>query len=96
MSDLTNCFKIIVIEQEGLTRDILFLMLSMLCVKFNIDNIPALVYPKEFSEKINIQTEKIYNLWILNLQYLDSYFDFCSKIIPNFTNLITAPSGQQA
>lgn len=92
MSDLTNCFKIIVIEQDGLTRDILFFMLSMLCIKYKIDNIPALVYPQEFAEKINIPVEKTYNLWILNLQHLDSYFDFCSKIIPNFTNSIPVSS----
>ncbi len=85
MSDLTNCFKVIVIDQENLTRDILFMMLSMLCIKFDMDNIPALIYPTEFSEKVNIEVEKTYNLWILNLQHLDSYFDYCSKIIPNFT-----------
>ncbi|OEU51212.1 MAG: hypothetical protein BA871_16805 [Desulfuromonadales bacterium C00003096] len=93
MSDLTNCFKIIVIEQQSLTKDVLFLMLSMLCVKFDIDNIPALVYPTDFAEKTNIPVEKTYNLWILNLQHLDSYFDYCSRIIPNFTHQTTVSSG---
>ncbi len=92
MSDLTNCFKIIVIDQEGLTRDVLFLMLSMLCVKFDLDEAPTLVYPTSFAEERDIPIEKVYNLWILNLQHLDSYFEFCSKIIPNFTHPLSASS----
>lgn len=94
MSDLTNCFKIIVIDGEGLTKDILFFMLSTLCVKFNIDEIPALVYPTSFAEESDIDIEKVYNLWILNMQYLDKYFDFCAKFIPKINSEIYASSGQ--
>ncbi|APG27554.1 hypothetical protein A7E78_06695 [Syntrophotalea acetylenivorans] len=84
MSDLTNCFKIIVIDSVGLTREILFLMLSILCVKFGLDKIPALLYPSNIAEEMAIPIEKIYNLWILNMQHMDRYFDFCEKVIPGF------------
>ena len=92
MSDLTNCFKIIVIDSTGLSRDLLFLMLSILCVKFELDEIPALIYPTSFAEKANIKIEKFYNLWILNMQHLDKYFDFCAKFIPKINNTIYASS----
>jgi hypothetical protein len=84
MSDLTNCFKVIVLDPSGLNRDILYLMLSMLCVKLQFGQVPVLIYPHDFAKKVNIPIEKDYNLWILNLQHLDSYFEFCKKLIPDF------------
>ncbi len=84
MSDLTNCFKVIVLDPSGLNRDILYLMLSMLCVKLQFGQIPVLIYPYDFAKKVNIPIEKEYNLWILNLQHLDGYFEFCKKLIPDF------------
>lgn len=84
MSDLTNCFKIIVLDSEGLNRDLLYLLLSMLSVKFKLGRCPVLMYPYSFAETINIPIEKEYVLWILNLQYLDSYFEYCENIIPDF------------
>lgn len=84
LSDLTNCFKVIVLESSGLNKDILYLMLSMLCVKLQIGQIPVLIYPCDFAKTVNIPIEKEYNLWILNLQHLDGYFEFCKKLIPDF------------
>jgi hypothetical protein len=84
MSDLTNCFKVIILDPSGLNRDILYLMLSMLCVKLQLGQIPVLIYPCDFAKKVHMPIEKEYNLWILNLQHLDDYFEFCKKLIPDF------------
>lgn len=89
LSDLTNCFKIFVVNAEDLTKEILFRLLSMLCFKFHLDQVPVLMYPSNFAESINIPIDKIYNLWILNMQNLDGYFDFCTKMIRNFSNATT-------
>mgnify|MGYP000566129271 FL=1 len=90
MSDLTNSFKIIVVDPDGLTKKIVFLMLSMLCVKFGLDEVPALIYPTNFAEENDFPIEKIYNLWILNMQHLDTYFDFATKNIPTFKAAFSA------
>jgi hypothetical protein len=81
LSDINNSIKIIVLEPEDLGRDIIYLMLSLLCAKFGMDQIPVLIYPHEYAENRDIPFEKIYNLWILNMQNLDDYFDFCKDII---------------
>lgn len=84
LSDLANCFKVIILDASGLNKDILYLMLSMLCVKLQLGRVPVLIYPCDFAKTVDIPIEKEYNLWILNLQHLDGYFEFCKKIIPDF------------
>jgi hypothetical protein len=84
MSNLTNCLKIFILDPVGITKDILNLMLSMLCVKLKQDQIPVLIYPSTFAKTKNFPIEKEYNLFILNLQYLDQYFEFANKTIPGF------------
>lgn len=86
MSELTTCFKVIIIDPEELTKEIIFLMLSILCVKFKLDSASTLVYPQDLAKKKEFPIEKLYNLWIFNMRYLDEYFDFFTKIIRSFNN----------
>jgi hypothetical protein len=81
MSELTNCLKVIVMDENELPRDTLHMMLSLLSVKFEQNEIPVLLYPVSYAEKHSIQFERIYSLWVLNLQYLDQYFRFCEKML---------------
>jgi hypothetical protein len=81
MSDLTNCLKVIVLDENELPKDILHIVLTLLSVKFEQDEIPVLLYPLSYAEKQSIQFERIYSLWVLNLQYLDQYFRFCEKMM---------------
>ncbi len=80
-SNLTNCLKVIVLDENELPKDILYLMLSFLSVKFERKEMPVLMYPVSFAEKQFIPCERIYSFWVLNLQYLDQYFKFCEKIM---------------
>lgn len=81
MSDITNCLKVIVIDENDLPKDTLYLLLSLLSVKFEQAEIPVLLFPVSYAEKQFIPSERIYSLWVLNLQYLDQYFRFCDKLL---------------
>lgn len=77
MSELTNCIQVIVIDPDELNKDIINIIFSLINDKFEQIDMPMLLYPVDFAERQSIQYEKLYNLWILNLQYSDLYFKFC-------------------
>ena len=74
MSDLTNCIKVFVLDENDLSKDILYLTLSHLSPKFEQSEIPVLIYPVSFAETRSIPYEKLYQMWVLNTQYGDHYF----------------------
>jgi len=78
LSNLTNCIKILVLEPEELPKDIFYLIISMLHIKFKQNELPVLLYPAGYAESHSIPFEKLYNLWVLDVQYLDQYFKFCN------------------
>jgi hypothetical protein len=80
MSDLTNCLKVIVMDDE-LPRNTLHMIMSLLSVKFEQNEIPVLLYPVSYAEKQSIHFEREYSFWILNLDYHDKYFKACEKLI---------------
>lgn len=79
-SNLTNSIKVIVLDQDDLPRETLNLMLALLSVKFELEEPPVLLFPREYAEKNQLAFEKSYQLWILNCQNTDPYFEFCEKI----------------
>jgi hypothetical protein len=81
LSDLTNCLKVFVLDEVDFPRDMLYLMLSCITLKFNKDDVPVLVYPAAYAETHDIAFDKIYNMWILNLLYTDDYLKFMGKIL---------------
>ncbi|MEJ2657127.1 MAG: hypothetical protein P8012_08005 [Desulfobacterales bacterium] len=81
LADLTNNIKIIVVESRDLTKDILYLALSLLSKKFEQDEVPVLVYPVSYVENNSIPYEKSYHLWTLNMQYTDHYFKYLDELI---------------
>ena len=74
MSDLTNCIKVFVLDSDGLSKNILYLTLSLLSEKYEQAEIPVLIYPVGYTEIQSIPYEKLYRLWVLNTQYGDQYF----------------------
>lgn len=77
MSELTSCIKVIVIDAEELEAEYFNLALLLLSTKFQQQEIPVLVYPVSYAQRQSIPYEKLYTLWVLNLQYLDQYFNYC-------------------
>ena len=74
MSDLTNCIKVFVLNSNGLSKNILYLTLSIISKKFEQAEIPVLIYPVTYTEIQSIPYEKLYQMWVLNTQYGDQYF----------------------
>lgn len=79
LSNLTNAITVIVMDNKALPREAFFTAVSMLAAKYPQDEVPVLTYPVEYAEGQAIETEKRYNLWVLDCQHLDPYFEFCSN-----------------
>lgn len=78
MTNLTNCATVIVID-ESIPRYFIESALSQVAGEYEHHEMPVLVYPVSYAESNFIPFEKIYTLWILNLEYLDPYFKFCDS-----------------
>jgi hypothetical protein len=76
MADLTNCVTVMVLDQE-LPRPLLELSLAQLSRHYEGGEMPVLAYPLSYLEGEGMPFDKVYMLWILNLQYSDSYFEYC-------------------
>ena len=76
LSELTNSVNIFVVDSELLEKDILHHVYSYIVQKYKQEDMPVLIYPVSFADKVNISYEKIYNLWILYMKYSDEYFRF--------------------
>lgn len=81
LSELTNSIKVFVIDPEGLPSDILESAISRLGSFFEEGESSVLIYPRTYAEQQGIDHEKTYNLWILNLRFLDSYFRYCRRFL---------------
>lgn len=79
-SSLTNSLKVIIIDQDDTPRETLNLMLALLTVKFELEEPPVLLFPQEYAEKNQLAYEKSYQMWVLNCQDTDPYFEFCEKV----------------
>ena len=81
MSDLTNCIQIFVLDPDDLSKNIFYLTLSLLSVKFEQNDIPVLFYPVSYAENMSIPYEKLYTLWVLNVKnHTDHYFRYLKKM----------------
>ena len=81
MSELTNCIKVVVPDSDGLSKDILYLALSLLSKKFEQHEITVLIYPVNNAEIHSIPYEKLYQMWVLNTQYGDHYYRHMKKLL---------------
>jgi hypothetical protein len=80
MSELTNCIKVFVIKENRLDKKELFSLLNSFLDEHYQNEIPILIYPFSYVVKEQINYEKKYNFWILNLENLDDYFDHVNKL----------------
>ena len=80
MSDLTNCIHVIVLDSGDLPYHILNSTLCMLSRYYENNEVPVLLYPVSYTESQSIAYEKIYNLWVLNMQHTDQYFKFMEDL----------------
>ncbi len=82
MSDLTNCIHAIVFDTENIKLETLNCSLDFLIEKYySQDNVPVLLSPVKFADDLRIEYEKIYNLWIIDLEYADFYFQHVDRLL---------------
>lgn len=80
LSNLTNCIHVFVLDSDDLPRGTLYSSLSMLTEYYQQDEIPVLLYPVSYAEKQSLPYEKIYTLWVLNMQSLDDYLKYIENL----------------
>lgn len=81
MSDLTNCFHVIVLNPENLGREELLYTLFSLSHNYEPDKIPVLIYPEAFVEQCRLPKEKTYNFWVLNIvEHIEEYFRHLDRL----------------
>ncbi len=81
MSDLTNCIKVFVLDQDDFSRDTLYLSLSLILNKIHQNRMPVLIYPAICADNHDIPYDKTYTLWTLNSQFSDSYFKHIKRLL---------------
>jgi hypothetical protein len=81
LSDLTNCVKVLIVDELGIDRSILENALRRIFRDYQLSSdMPVLLYPVETVEKLKMRVEKKYCLWILNTRYSDKYFKFIERM----------------
>jgi len=81
LADLTSNIQVMVVDPDDFTKEIFHCMVSELSTKFEQNEIPVLLYPVEYAENHSIPYEKLYNLWVLNMQYTDYYFKHLKELL---------------
>ncbi|MFO7965436.1 MAG: hypothetical protein R6U50_16045 [Desulfobacterales bacterium] len=74
LSELANCISLFILDESEVAPDILASLLSGVSRYYETETIPVLLLPTGYASAWNLEYEKIYNLWILNVNYSDSYF----------------------
>ena len=80
MSDLTNCIQVFVLEEAQLQETQIKSALTELSKNYEQDEISVLLYPHSYAEKHSIEFDKIYELTVLDLDYLSPYLLFMQSL----------------
>jgi len=81
LSELTSCIKVIILDSSDLSREVLNKTLLLLTEIMKRKEISVLLYPVSYAEKELVSYEKIYRMWILDMQYIDNYFRFIKRLL---------------
>jgi hypothetical protein len=79
LSELLNGIKILVTSPEDLPWEILSAGIAQITGKYHMSKIPVMFYPSDYVLAKKIPFEKLYQLWILNVQYGNEYMTYMNK-----------------
>ena len=79
LSELLNGITVMVTDPETLPWNVLSIAISILGGSYRMDKIPVLSYPVEYVKERGIPYEKLYQLWILNVQYGNEYLEYMNR-----------------
>lgn len=80
LSDLTNGTKVIILDSENLPEHVLKTTLSLISARLKTESFPVLVYPVNYMTNNSVPFEKVYNLWMLDTQFGDTYFRYINRL----------------
>jgi len=81
LSDLTNCVTVIILDQNTFPLDILYSVLGQLMDKMNQESMSVLLFPSTYADNHLLPHDKLYDLWILNTQHGDEYFNYINRLL---------------
>ncbi|MEA3223488.1 MAG: hypothetical protein U9P49_10060, partial [Thermodesulfobacteriota bacterium] len=79
LSELLNCIKVLIVDQENLPWEILSSAISNLTNVYHAENVPIIIYPADYVDSKGISYEKQYQQWILNVRYGEEYLEFMEE-----------------
>lgn len=79
LSELLNGIKVLVTEADNLPWNILSVAISQLTSDYPMDRVPILFYPSDYVKIENIPYEKQYQLWIMNVRYMNDYREYMQR-----------------
>jgi hypothetical protein len=80
MSDLTNCIQVFVLEESRFQETQLRSALAELAGYYKEKEISVLLYPDSYAKNHSIPFDKIYELTVLDLDYLSPYLLFMQSL----------------
>ena len=81
LSNLTNCIKFIVLDKEGLTKEVISSVVQQIYKEIGLEEFTVLVYPVAFADEIQLPYEKIYNMWVMSTRFSDPYFRYLQRLL---------------
>lgn len=80
MSDLTNCIQVFVLEEKPVHKNIVDAILNRFAEFYEQDGIPVLLYPLQYAKTHAISFDKIYELTVLDLDFISPYLQFMQSL----------------
>jgi Acetyltransferase (GNAT) family len=80
LSELTNAATLIILEPKSFPYDIFLRVLSWLGRHFPMEQMPVMVFPEEYTRDNNLPCERVYNLWVSNLDWVELYARYIKDV----------------
>lgn len=81
LSELLNCIKVMVIDQDDMPGEILATAISHLTLVYETGQVPVMIHPYQYAENNGFAGTRAYYLWILDSRYADIYIRHMKKKI---------------
>ena len=80
LSELTNAATLIILEPKAFPYDTFLRVLSWLGGHFPMEQMPVMVFPEEYTRDNNLPCERVYNLWVSNLDWVELYAQYIKDV----------------
>uniref|UniRef100_C6E958 Type IV pilus assembly PilZ n=1 Tax=Geobacter sp. (strain M21) TaxID=443144 RepID=C6E958_GEOSM len=79
MAELTNCVTVMVLD-EKVPFGFIDSCLEEIGRHYEGNEMPVLTYPFSYVERNSLPYDKVYLLWVLDLQHSDAYLEYCEGL----------------